>query len=150
MLLVDSEEPVAGGHGQDDNPLNWLPWAHLQERSGDGWERPIGSKDADCHLMVQVMESWFLADRATLKSFFGQGFNENRLPAPGRDIHSLSKADVYRALQNATSDCKTKAPYGKGAHSFKILARINPAAVTAKSAWAERFVMALQVKMSIK
>lgn len=31
---------------------------------------------------------------------------------------------VYRGLENATQACKIKACYGKGAHSFKILAEL--------------------------
>ena len=45
LLLVDSEEPVK----------LTVPWQHLKDR--DGWNRPAGATDDQCHLMVQVMES---------------------------------------------------------------------------------------------
>ena len=125
----------------------WLPWSHLKLHGGDDWKKPNRSVDTDCHLMVQVMESWFLADRDTLKAFFGDGFKENKLPAPSRSIEGVSKAEVYQALENATDDCKTKDPYGKGEHSFKLLARIEPDKVTAASHWARRFIDALKQKM---
>ena len=52
ILLVDSEEAVAAA-----------AWQHLATRQGDNWQRPIGASDDQAHLMVQVMEAWFLADR---------------------------------------------------------------------------------------
>lgn len=46
FLLVDAEAPVAAAG----------PWQHLFSR--DGWICPRGATDQQCHLMVQVMESW--------------------------------------------------------------------------------------------
>lgn len=146
VLLVDSEAPVADQHQQGE-PAAWLPWQHLKQRKGDGWDKPAAGVDTDCHLMVQCMESWFLADRETIKKFFGQGFKENGLPAAARAIESVSKEQVYQSLANSTNDCKTKAKYGKGDHSFKILKLIDPATVTTASPWAARFVTQMKIKM---
>lgn len=148
VLLVDSEAPVPGKHQQRD-PAAWQPWLYLKQRKGDSWDKPAAGVDADCHLMVQVMESWFLADRETLKNFFGQGFKENSLPAAGKAIESVSKAEVYQSLADATSGCKTKAKYGKGEHSFKLLKLVDPATVTAASPWAARFVAQMKTKMGV-
>ena len=60
LLLVDSETPVSAAHQQGSH---FLPWAHLKCR--DNWDKPDKASDADCHLMVQVMESWFLVDWET-------------------------------------------------------------------------------------
>ena len=147
LLLVDSESAVSSYHQKEDDPAKWQPWSHLKHRQGDGWDKPTGSDDTDCHLMVQMMESWFLADRDTLSYFFGNGFKDNQLPAAQRAVEGIAKVDVYTALQKATADCKTKAPYGKGEHSFKILSKIDPAKVTEASPWAKRFVEALKQKM---
>lgn len=147
VLLVDSEVPVIEAHQGGADNKDWLPWAHLKSRPGDGWENPKGGADTDCHLMVEVMESWFMADREVLKDFFNQGFRENQLPAKTRPIESLTKSAVYDALQRATADCKTKAPYGKGDHSFKLLAKLDPQKVIAASPWAKRFVDQLKQKM---
>lgn len=147
MLLVDSEAPVAATHQQGEDESSWLPWGHLQQRKGDGWVKPTGTDDTDCHMMVQVMESWFLADHDTLKSFFGNGFKEIQLPAVTRPIEDIAKADVYQALQNSTADCKTKKQYGKGEHSFKLLAIIDPTKVTEASPWAKRFVDELKKRL---
>jgi hypothetical protein len=147
-LLVDSEAPVAPAHQQpNDQPAQWQPWQHLMAR--DNWAKPANALDTDCHLMVQVMESWFLADRERLKTFFGQGFRENALPAANRPIEGVAKDQVYSALKQATQNCKTKAEYGKGEHSFKLLARIEPAKVMAASPWAQRFVDELKKQMGV-
>lgn len=42
---------------------------------------------------------------------------------------------------------KSKAEYGKGEHSFPLLARIDPATVMAASPWAKRFVDELKKKV---
>lgn len=99
--------------------------------------------------MTQFMESWFLADVAVLGDFFGQGFQINKLPNVSFGIEPLAKAEVYRALVQATSACKTKASYGKGEHSFKLLALISSDKVMNASPWANRFVVALKCKMGV-
>lgn len=147
LLLVDSEAPVAQQHQQGDEMAHWAPWAHLAQRQGDGWSKPDGADDKDCHLMAQCMESWFLADRQTLQAFFAPGFKPNTLPAESRPIEGIDKDTLYQALKTATANCKTKAEYGKGEHSFKLLARIDPEKVTAASGWAKRFVAEVKARM---
>jgi hypothetical protein len=147
LLLVDSEEPVAVASQPGVDPKQWLPWQHLRQRKGDEWEKPDVAKDLQCHLMTQCMESWLLADRGTLKSFFGQGFKDNQLPATANPVESVAKQQIYQSLAAATRDCKTKAQYGKGEHSFKLLALIDPAKVTDASPWARRFVDELKAVM---
>lgn len=137
LLLVDSEDPVTVVS----------PWQHLLIRQGDQWPTPAGASEEHCHLMVQCMESWFLADRQTLETFFGQGFKTNALPAAANPIEFIAKQQVYQSLENATKACKTKDAYGKGEHSFKLLALIDPANVVAASDWAKRFVDALKKQM---
>lgn len=146
ILLVDSEDAVIAQnqHGQPDS---WRPWAHLKARVDDGWDKPDDTADTQCHLMVQVMESWFLADPDALKKFFGPGFKENALPADNNAVESIAKQQIYGVLQQVSSNCKTKATYGKGEHSFKLLAMIDPAKVTQASPWAKRFVDELRRKM---
>jgi hypothetical protein len=146
MLLVDSEAPIAAAH-QTGKPDEWLPWQHLKARQGDGWDRPPGAREADCHLMVQCMESWFLADRQKLKDFFGQGFLDNALPSAAIPVETIAKTAVLDSLKNATRHCQPKGQYGKGDHSFKLLAQLDPAKVVAASPWAKRFVDILKQKM---
>jgi hypothetical protein len=138
LLLVDSEDNVAPAH-EPPPAGNWQPWAHLSLR--DGWQKPARANDDDCHLMAPCMESWFLADWTAVGGFFGQGFTA--APLPTGPIEAVAKQDVYTALKQASKDCKTKAVYGKGAHSFKLLSLIDPTRVMAASPWAARFVQEL-------
>jgi hypothetical protein len=149
MLLVDSEAPMSalaqpGDAQQPGDRARWLPWQHLQQRQGDGWQKPAGSDDWQCHLMVQCMESWLLADRRTLKEFFGQGYQEGQLPALGNSVECMPKVQVYDALAKATRGCKSKSQYGKGEHSFKLLGLIDPSKVCEASPWAKRFIESLE------
>ncbi len=146
MLLVDIEAPVVAAH-QSGNQEKWQPWDHLKARPGDGWDRPEGAKDTDCHLMAQVMESWFVCDRQTLKVFFGQHFKENALPPLTNKIETIAKTAVFDGLKLATRDCNSKGRYGKGEHSFRLLIELNPDVVMAASPWAKRFVELLRQKM---
>jgi hypothetical protein len=145
LLLVDSESSIA-----EDCQLaeaeRWQPWRHLKNRHADQWEQPTNATEKDCHLMVQCMEAWFLADRETLENFFGQGFNGNALPATNQ-IELVDKKKIYQALANATQNCKTKDKYDKGKHSFRLLEMIAPDKVTTASPWAKRFVDIAKTKV---
>lgn len=146
MLLVDSEEPVQAPCQSEDNPEQWNPWLHLKNRKNNRVETPEDAKSADCHLMVQCMENWLLADRACLQEFFGQDFHANALPPESSPIESLGTERVRNALAKASKDCK-KGAYSKGKHSFELLARIDPEKVMRASPWARRFVTAVKKKM---
>lgn len=138
LLLIDSEASVK----------QTSPWLHLHNRPGDGWTKPDIATDDHCHLMVECMENWFLADRETLRAFFGQDFRETALPPRSRDIETVPKATAIDALVKATQYCKPTLRYDKGEHSFELLARIHPAKVTAASPWAARFVTAVKTAMT--
>ena len=112
ILLVDSEDPISKN-----------PWEHLKER--DNWDCPDEVTDDSVHLMVQCMESWFLADKDVLGKYYGQGFLLNALPKR-MNIEEISKLDIERGLDNATKHTKTKGPYHKTNHAFEILALIDP------------------------
>ena len=129
MLLVDAEDPVKSVG----------PWEHLKD--SDNWDRPLGATDDQCHLMVQVMESWFLADVDALDSFYGQGFRSGSLPA-NQNIEQISKQDVLGGLVQATARSR-KGAYRKASHSYDILGRLDPGKVRAASPYAARFIEAL-------
>ena len=78
--------------------------------------------------MVQVMETWFLADREALRSYFGVGFGENALRA-WPNLEDVSKSVVLEELRHATASCRPR--YTKGKVSFELLAQIDPARVEA-------------------
>lgn len=143
FLLVDSEAAVDATHQQGSSDL-WKPWSHLQQR--DNWKKPANAEDTHCHLMVQCMEAWFIADGETLDKFFGQGFQLNKLPTVANSIESLCKDQLYKALADATRNCR-KGRYGKGSHSFKLLASVHPKNVTDASPWAKRLIETLDKVM---
>ena len=111
ILLVDSEGPVEEGKSV---------WGHLQDR--DGWRRPAGVDDNQAYLMVQAMEAWLLADRDALREYFGQGFNENRLPGQN-DPEQIPVAGLESSLRSASANCRQQ--YAKGVVSFQILGLVN-------------------------
>ncbi len=130
LLLVDAEEPVNATE----------PWQHLKD--SDNWSRPKAATDDQCHLMVQVIESWFLADIDALEKFYGKNFRRAALPQNPR-IEDIAKQDVERGLKQATRDT-SKGEYSKGKHSFEILAELDPAKVRCKSPYADRFLSELE------
>lgn len=146
MLLVDSEEPVSPQHQTDKDISKWQPWDHLKCR--DRWNRPNGSNDTDCHLMVQIMETWFLTDPGNLQEFFGAGFNSYSLPSETDSIESIRKGRVFTLLKEASQGSTRKGTYKKGTHSFQLLSKICPAKVMRRSPWARRFTDALKKKMA--
>ena len=131
VLLVDSEGPVKA-----------TPWVHLREREGDRWERPAAASDRNAHLMVQVMESWFLADRECLAHYFGDGFNGKALPATQQPLEDVAKAGVERALRDSTRPSR-KGRYKKGRDSFALLRLLDAAKVIEASPHARRLIEAI-------
>ncbi len=129
ILLVDAEGPVT----------TRSTWRHL--KGNDNWDRPEGATDGQCHLMVQVMESWFLADLKTLESFFGTGFLRRAFPG-NPNVEDVPKHDVLNGLERATRNTG-KGRYSKGAHSFNILAMLDPEKVKKASPHANRFIESL-------
>ena len=125
ILLVDSEEAVAGGS-----------WQHLAARQGDEWHRPTGASDDHAHLMVQVMEAWFLADRQALTSYYGQGFLAASLPGQP-NVELIPKRDVLNTLRHASRNTQ-KGEYHKTRHGFDLLEQIDPACVRTASDHANR------------
>jgi hypothetical protein len=114
LLLVDSEGPV-----EPDQTA----WEYLQTHGGS--RIPASARD-QVFLMVQLMETWFLADRETLRRYFGRGFRENVFRA-WPDLEAVPKNTVLRTLEQATADCRK--PYAKGKVSFDLLGQVNPALV---------------------
>jgi hypothetical protein len=132
ILLVDSEGPVA----PDVNS-----WAHL--RTNDRWKKPKAVNDDHAHLMVQCMESWFLADPEALRSYYKRGFLIKSLPRR-RNVEEIMKHDVARALENATHLTKTKGMYHKTRHGFDLLALIDPTRLREASGRAQRLFAVLE------
>ena len=114
ILLVDAEAPVTAP----------TPVEHLRTRPGDGWDL-TGVSEKHVHLMVQTMETWIVADREALESYYGQRFHGNSLPKTA-DLETVTKNAVIRALDRATAQSQ-KGCYHKIQHAADLLARIDPA-----------------------
>jgi hypothetical protein len=125
VLLVDAEEVVTQS-----------PWGHLKSRVGDQWDKPEWATDDQCHLMIVMMETWFLADPDSVKEFFKlkKGFDADALPvlppppAPPKlptALEAMSKERVNEALRKATKDTKD-GQYEKIRHGVKLLAAVKP------------------------
>lgn len=132
LLLVDAEDPVQPGQ---------TAWQHLSAR--DGWQRPSGATDDQAHLMVECMESWFLADKDALGAFYGQGFRRASLPANPK-VEEVPRKDVAAGLESATRDTKTKGCYHKTRHAFELLTRIDIGKLEHAAPWARRFFETLR------
>jgi hypothetical protein len=112
ILLVDSEDPIASG-----------PWDHLKAR--DNWDRPVSAVDDQAQMMATCMETWIMADHATLRKFFGSCLRERSL-IPETDLENRSRQELLGALESATNNCGRNRGYDKGRCSFQILAELNP------------------------
>lgn len=135
LLLVDSETAVEAA-----------PWQHLNRREGDNWQRPDGASDDQPHLMVQVMEAWFFADKETLAAYYGQGFQRNSFPRR-HDVEQIPKEKVFRALRDASRHTQ-KGEYHKTRHGFDLLEKIDPVLVRKASDHANNLFAVLQREAS--
>jgi hypothetical protein len=106
VLLVDADAPVR---------IN-SPWEHLKAR--DNLDKPAVVDDHNCHLRVQTMEAWFIADIPTLKKFYGQDFQENSIPKDD-NVEIISKDILEPTLKTATGST-SKGEYHKVKHAYKL------------------------------
>ena len=130
-LLVDAEGPVT------ESP-------HLHLASRDRWDVSFVDEDA-VHLMVQVMETWIVADADALSEFYGQRFKRNALPRT-QDLESVSKGDIEKALNRATGKTK-KGGYHKIRHARHLLSRIDAARVKQRCRHFERLLDKLSAQI---
>ncbi len=132
LLLVDSESPVTSS-----------PRHHLA--TIDAWDL-AGISDDQCHLMVELMESWFLADPEALATFYGQGFAANALPRT-QNVEQVAKVTVLSSLARATRGTQ-KREYHKTHHAHLILARLAPGKVRSRAPHCERLFAVIEQQLS--
>ena len=134
VLLVDSDGPVTA----PTRPLQYL-------QNQPGWTlRDIA--DEQCHLMVQIMESWLIADIEALRRFYGQEFNANSIPRR-HDIEQIEKRDVESSLRAATRRTG-KGEYHKIHHAPKILEQLDVGRVRNVAQHCDRLFTILTEKMN--
>ena len=128
LLLLDAEGPLKPG-----TPL----WTHLASRLGNGLAKPDGADEEHLFLMVECMETWFLACPSVLEDVFKNDFNPGAL-SKWPNLEQVPKQTIYDALEKATSGrYKDKS---KGRYSFEILARLDAGEVAQRCPNAARFL----------
>lgn len=137
VLLIDAEGA-------------WQGSTRRQLSTSSGWHPPEGVRfcEDQVHFMIQIMESWFLADRGGLRRFYGRGFRENRLPA-NPDVEAIPKADVLRGLVEASRDTQ-KGSYDKTRHAPEILSMLNPQHVRQHAPACDRLFQIIEAVIDMK
>jgi hypothetical protein len=138
VLLVDAEGEI----DEKDTPKTFL-----QKISPKFDFKNV--KDEQCHLMAQMMESWFLADKEKLAEFYGKGFNINALPK-NKNVEEIPKSDVETGLKNAARGTSKK-DYKKGEHAGEILRIIDSKKVREAAPHCEKlFTTVIEVLRQVK
>ena len=125
ILLIDSEGLIAM-----DSKVKHL-------RQNDKWSGIKDMMEDKIFFMVVMMESWFLSDIDALKKFFGNEFDETKIPKQS-DFERIDKDTLNEILQKSTQKT-TKGAYDKGKHSFKILALLDGYKVAKHGKYAREF-----------
>lgn len=84
-----------------------------------------GADDEQAQLMVTCMETWAMADPATLRRVFDDCLQESAL-LPLDGLEERPHDQVQDALQHATRTCGPRRAYRKGERSFEVLAELHP------------------------
>jgi hypothetical protein len=124
FLLVDAERLVASASTRE----------HLGSGE-DGWDLSFAA-DQQCHLMAQVMESWFLADPDALERFYGQAFGKSQIPRR-TNVEEVPKDEVMASLDNASRRTQ-RGRYHKIQHGPRILESLDPQRVRSRAPHCDR------------
>jgi Domain of unknown function (DUF4276) len=131
LLLVDSDGAVRA------TPVQHLTPKHPQLAA---------AVSEHIHMMVQVMETWLIADAQALSQFYGQGFHSGALPET-EDLESVSKVDIEQSLKRATAKTQ-KGEYHKVRHASVLLERIDPQNVRVRCRHCMRLFRSLEELVS--
>ncbi|MEK6300119.1 MAG: DUF4276 family protein [Acidobacteriota bacterium] len=135
VLLVDSDGPVRVG-----------PREHLRARGGLKLRGSV--VDESCHLMVQTVEAWLIADVAALKQFYGQEFSASAIPG-NTNVEEINKANLYSSLKAATRRTQ-KGQYHKVIHGAELLKKVDVAQVRNRAPHCDRLFATIQRKISAR
>jgi len=132
VILVDSEERVSSAVRK-----------HLADR--DGWTF-AGVDESQLQLMVQAMETWFVADPDALLRFYGNDFRLNAIPK-AVDVEEIDKDQLLAALREATRQTQ-KGKYQKIRHASLLLALIDPEKVQQAAEHCRRLFAVVEQRIS--
>ncbi|MCC5623222.1 DUF4276 family protein [Nostoc sp. CHAB 5715] len=142
VLLVDAESPV-------DSTVT--PWEHLRNRTEDHpWILDaVNFEDDWCHLMVQTMEAWFIADIDALREFYGEGFREDTILQGMARYHSVEKVSkvTLKVWLEAATRRTDKKKYHKTNHAPELLELLDVARVRQASPYCDRLFTTLAAIM---
>ena len=88
--------------------------------------------------MTMTVEAWLIADRAALTDHYGNSFKPQRLPT--RPLEEVSRQDLVKSLEGATSECKNR--YDKP-HAWVLTGKLDLAKVRSLSN-CDRFCIMLE------
>ena len=104
------------------------------------------SREASVFWMVQIMESWFLADLAALRAYYGNSLQEEDLRGNPR-VEDRPKEDVYYGLKSATQETK-RGEYHKTKHAPSLLAAVEVSLVRAAAPNCDRMFRIILGKLA--
>lgn len=133
VLLVDSDGPVQSGILQ-----------HLLARGGWNLSGMVG--EDQCHLMVQVVEAWLVADLTALQHYYGQRFNATSIPK-NPNVEELDRDTLYSSLKAATRMTQ-KGEYHKIQHGPELLKRVDVSKVRGAAPHCERLLATLEKRIN--
>jgi hypothetical protein len=132
ILLKDSEGPDSGDLSASLCKQNEWSQSHAQS----------------IFWMVEMMESWFHADKEALQQFYGSGFKKNALKA-NPNVERISKKDLKDGLSAATKSTSKGDYYdNKTSHGPKLLASINPGLVQEAAPHCQKLFQAVLAKLT--
>jgi hypothetical protein len=111
-----------------------------------GWDKSLADS---IFWMVEMMESWFHADKEALATFYGKNFQPGSLK-PNRNVEEIPKKDLKSGLKAATR--KTlKGDYfdNKTSHGPKLLEAIDPAKVRKAAPNCEKLFRAVLARLGV-
>lgn len=135
MLLIDSEGPVATGQRA------WQYFSSGVRPDDVGFTPPTGSTNDNAHLMVQMMEAWFITDVAAFRTLYRHGLQEKSF-SNSMNLEQIPKHQLIPALENATR--QTSKGQFKKSHGAELIAELNVAQLRQRSAHADRLFTILQ------
>lgn len=134
ILLKDSEEPDSGALSASLCKQNEWSQSHAQS----------------IFWMVEMMESWFHADKDALEQFYGPPpkFKRNALK-PNPNVEQISKKDLKNGLSAATKDTSKGDYYdNKTSHGPKLLASIKPELVQEAAPHCKKLFQSVLAKLT--
>jgi hypothetical protein len=88
--------------------------------------RPLSKTDS-IFWMLEMMESWFHADKDAVALYYKSGFGKNAMKSNPK-VEEISKQDLIEGLKAATKET-AKGKYHKTKHAPALLELIHPALV---------------------